>query len=648
MSSSGSVSSEIIKSIIRDVAQKATNLIKAANINSNNAASDSSVTVQSALRYSSAPWQVTETLSAFVLRSVVLNPNSGLNLETALSCEDVERITAQCVSKIVATNDPETEALKMQVYFDTTFPVQADFLHKEKATKLNIAQSYLKEITDFKQKTISGYENLYCKIVSYIMIRNQLNPATDLTVVRETSAALESVYPQSELGLFISMPRAEKEAQLNGLVLLVTGIRLFNRHLKKGGLNIEDLPEKCHEMLKLLNENILCGLADSRQQIELLTKAVESRVENRLVHGLIFHHQLCVYLSAMQDIAKSTIKTLQTIDNKFAESLTALKETCQARSAVPVDQVYPNFITLANLWINYQDELFCVAFRQGMVDTLLKRMSSFNLSDALEKFEPLAESLPEKADAGPRTEEQVVAAAKELMAQVTVSNRQVEVLHPLNYTQFSELCLEYGGFCPVTLVSSGGLVVPANREIGLLRYHEKAYGFRTTEAALQFARNPQYYVENVVNLAKHFPDLVELLQLYSFFPTVETLEKVKSYTRERLLGRIVVRSDTSSQTDTHISDSYIDPKYQWNEWELRRQAIMLVNLRKKATHSTQTKSSSFKRDSETQVYLPKENSSQTVQDSSTQVAPIRNYFSGLRHKTGKPSSFKVVNINLNL
>lgn len=52
-------------------------------------------------------------------------------------------------------------------------------------------------------------------------------------------AALESVFPQSELSTFISLSRLDKEAQLNGLSQLVGGIRLFNKYLKKGGETLE-------------------------------------------------------------------------------------------------------------------------------------------------------------------------------------------------------------------------------------------------------------------------------------------------------------------------------------------------------------------------------------------------------------------------
>lgn len=53
-------------------------------------------------------------------------------------------------------------------------------------------------------------------------------------------AALQSVFPLSELAAFMSLLRRDKEQQLNELTMIVTGIRLFNKDGGKGGENIED------------------------------------------------------------------------------------------------------------------------------------------------------------------------------------------------------------------------------------------------------------------------------------------------------------------------------------------------------------------------------------------------------------------------
>jgi hypothetical protein len=71
------------------------------------------------------------------------------------------------------------------------------------------------------------------------------------------------------------------------------------------------------------------------------------------------------------------------------------------------------------------------------------------------------------------------------------------------------------------------------------------------------------------------------------------------------MGQIPIVSEVGCQVDTHVHDYGIKLNYKWNEWDLRRDALMLVNLKKKETHSTQTIQSHYRRESETQHYSPK-------------------------------------------
>ena len=53
-------------------------------------------------------------------------------------------------------------------------------------------------------------------------------------------AALQSVFPQTEMITFISLSKKNKEQQLKNLAMLVTGIRLYNKECRKGGSSIDD------------------------------------------------------------------------------------------------------------------------------------------------------------------------------------------------------------------------------------------------------------------------------------------------------------------------------------------------------------------------------------------------------------------------
>jgi hypothetical protein len=71
-----------------------------------------------------SPHVISDTLAAFVLRSVAMSPEHNFNVDMEFTAEEVERLIRICVEKITKENVPEMETVKMQVYFDTHFPAQ--------------------------------------------------------------------------------------------------------------------------------------------------------------------------------------------------------------------------------------------------------------------------------------------------------------------------------------------------------------------------------------------------------------------------------------------------------------------------------------------------------------------------------------------
>ncbi|KAH6574095.1 hypothetical protein BASA60_005691 [Batrachochytrium salamandrivorans] len=588
---------------------------------------------------------VTETLAAFLIRAVVLDPKNDFHIENELSRGEVARLTDLCVERIVAIDDPVQATVRMQVYFDTNFPAQLDFLHKEKLTRINSCSNILQSILEAKSKSITAYEELYRKIVSFVFQRTHVGNATDLRVVREVTAALESVFPQSELNAFMALSRNEKEAQLVGLSQLVTGIRLFNKQLGKGGESIHQLPEVCmselREMTTLLHTHTqLTETLIQRYKAVLDYKDATTNSEvseesaERIRCALIFRRQHLIYLDAIQEQITKAQEVLVLIGEKFDETIRELKSTCKSKTAVPVDQVYPQFIRLFSLWSNWTDELFLLAFRRGVLDQISYFASSFNV-----EVSSLVETLSARfqTDIEPEIlpESEVISKATTTMETIAMISKTVEVIHPGNTTQYYKLPVEYGGFCPTSLVDRNGLMVPGDKSLGMIRYKDRLFAFATIDLIADFCKSPDQYMERVINMAKAHAGFVQLLHLYNYFPTVEALERAKSYTRQRLLGQMPIVAEIGCQVDTHIVDTNINSKYHWNQWDLRREALMLVNLKGKQTHSTQTNLSHFRCESETQFYQPKSSATQTKKTSSTSVPRNVVFYAGLRN-SGEP------------
>lgn len=114
--------------------------------------------------------------------------------------------------------------------------------------------------------------------------------------------------------------------------------------------------------------------------------------------------------------------------------------------------------------------------------------------------------------------------------------------------------------------------------------------------------------------------------------------------------------DAGTETPTHFVERNIDPSYEWNEWALRRRALQMTNIRNCSTTGAQTDLSHFRRENDSQVYLPKNKVTQTRKDGSTQPPLVTQYVAGLRgshdaanhpsryavEKTGKPGVLNLV------
>ncbi|KAG7467816.1 hypothetical protein JOB18_032117 [Solea senegalensis] len=95
----------------------------------------------------------------------------------------------------------------------------------------------------------------------------------------------------------------------------------------------------------------------------------------------------------------------------------------------------------------------------------------------------------------------------------------------------------------------------------------------------------------------------------------------------------VLKNESGTQTLVHVVDTNVDKTYEWNEWELRRKALQLANIRSRATHSTQTHHSHMRRDNATQTWLRRDAVSQSRRHGHSNVPKPHVFLDGLRGQT---------------
>jgi len=270
-------------------------------------------------------------------------------------------------------------------------------------------------------------------------------------------------------------------------------------------------------------------------------------------------------------------------------------------------------------------------------------------AEAEAALEAAAEAAPAAADAPAEEAAEVPVVEESVVVRTTATGSRVGPggatahLYDVWRQRHSVGQLAMGKFCPWTVAHRDSLLLFGRAPHGVIEYKGAFYAFATGEALEASLKGMEGLLEKVYLMARRQPELIHLLQLGGIFPSA-SLPAIVEASVGTQGAQGVVMCDSDCQTPTHFYASNVDPKYEWNEWSLRRRGLQLVNLRSKRTHSTQTTSSHFRRENEVQTYEHKERETNTLKDAKTQAPKTISYMTGLR---GRPTKqFNVVAMTL--
>ncbi|XP_056199200.1 cilia- and flagella-associated protein 206 [Falco biarmicus] len=571
-----------------------------------------------------------ETLVAFVVKAVVLDPGNDFNVDQTFTKKDVQDLIQLCVTKLLDTTNPSLSTMKMQVYFDTNYANRAELLSEQHRVLEGRLAPVVRDITDSHPRVQEEMENVYRKIVSYVLLSSGLGSPTDIEVVREVTAALQSVFPQTEVITFTSLSKKSKEQQLKNLAMLVTGIQLYNKECGKGGSSIDDLPAILSEAIPSATWMVDEGLNTCHTLAHQYTALLESMLEDphrylqlsafKLKEALFHVRQYEAFLCILLSDAITSAQEVEKMKVQFATTMEQLKNTVQNKVSTDTKEVFPLFVALSKLWTSFQDEMLLLSFLTNMTNNLQQFLEIHSQLFTEEVLTSLLEGVTVKSD-----EERI----RETMGtRVNVSDfKNQEWLFPETTDNFDQLLIQYHGFC-AHAIGVKGLTLPGNPAIGILKHKERCYVFSSKEAAYIFAQDPEKFIQLNIEKAKEHIELIQLLELHHQFEYLAPYAQARN--ADKYLMKPTTKCDSSTQTDTHILPPTIVTSYEWNEWELRRKALKLANLRRKITHAMQTDLSHMRRENSTQVYLPKDVSTQTKRDNSSNVPRPQIFLKGLR------------------
>eukprot|EP01047_Picozoa_sp_COSAG01_P001685 COSAG01_NODE_39_length_33243_cov_28.298558_31_plen_434_part_00 len=325
---------------------------------------------------------VTETLAAFVARARVLEAPEIYHLDKKLTDADVGELIQECIQRLCQRDSPPLKTVQLQVAFEEEYQRQQHASERATTAKNARLSEIFREIEAVRVKSESDFDALsvlYRKIFNFTMVCTGSDQLKDRAIERETAAALESVFPRVALPSFIALSTADKRVQLHELSNIVFGIRLFNKHIGKGGAGIVDVNAQLDEDMTTVGgvlaqhiaevDDVLEQYIDVMNFLQHPSRRAETRstmLAKRLQSELVFWRQFQAFQLQLQDgmrvVGEHVRSTRDVLDNDLVE----LQDIVGSKTSVPKEKVYPRFDALANMWNIFTEESQQVALYKAV------------------------------------------------------------------------------------------------------------------------------------------------------------------------------------------------------------------------------------------------------------------------------------------
>lgn len=420
----------------------------------------------------------------------------------------------------------------------------------------------------------------------------------------------------------------EKVTQLSELSNLVLGIRLFNKEIGKGGQSLPSVSELAQKLDSTFIENIRKNIAEfssladqyeSYLQYSLTVNDLQQEDFKHLKNELIYLRQYIQYALNLYEKTETSVGLLESAEARYLKEVDDLRKLLANNSSAPKEKVYPKFSTLASSYMTLVEECKGVQAKKDMFEVLIESINEVSFSLAEEQSlqgQQYMQNLLERED---------------MTDFGRFENKNgVYRIEPKNTPEFLQTPLDFAGFSVSELVNHEGLLINGRHKFGVFKYEDYMLVFSNLAEARLFAEAPKSYIPSIIELCRKKPELIQLLKMEGSFVNGLALfdnnnEEFKDSTKTMV--------DFEQQTLVHTKERNWDHNYFWNEWELRRKAIQMANIRNMTTKGSQTADSIFKVDNQTQVWLKKEATTMTGVDAGTNPIRPRNYITELREKT---------------
>nr|CAI5860909.1 unnamed protein product [Callosobruchus analis] len=580
---------------------------------------------------------------------LMLDPNWGVSTDDILKVrQDVAKFIKYILDRLVRGTEPRMMSLILQFYFREQFDFLEDLGERNRKLLAMRLEPVRLSILEPNEKERRFPLILHRRVQKYIVLMSGMGDPNSDRVMNEIRAVLRSFWDVDQVKPFVNLPYVIKMEELDNLVTIASGIRLYNMDCRKGGEGIEDLPKLLLNAIRVVHATTLEKQRDITDRMKHLTVVVEKcyvlnttgnkvtldvRLPSYCVGGvkeledckdlLVVYNQYCAFLERILGELEELKGRAAFIKKQYKETLAYLHEHVIPNIHIRTSLIFPGFTKLYELWQKYQDTTMTLIGLKHIYkrqDVLVNKLHFENsLTTALCPIRRRVKIVDAQELDLPIHEE-----ARLFTGEITMYLKNVKY--------------EFDGYCCWKLVLCKGVLIKGDRCYGVCAYQNKFYVFSSPNGIESFARDPEYYLTRVVEECRNNAVLIHILEVKELM----TLYKDQKVVRKEPIVYIPKR-DVATTTDNEVVISGFDSNYSWNPWDYRRKALQeakLMTMKTKSTQCTSTFMQSAVRLQTTDRKITKETQNKSDNYSNTPT-PLA-YIHGLRGR--KDNKQEVLNM----
>ncbi|XP_055950675.1 cilia- and flagella-associated protein 206-like isoform X2 [Argiope bruennichi] len=447
--------------------------------------------------------RISQRTAQITVRVLLLESKWSYILQNDVSKCEKQKFIKACFSFLFDEKCISGVTVRMQCFFYGRYLSREAYKDHQKQILLRNCFHLLQKLKKVWHNASEDLRDMHNDLVRLILIKEGMEYQGDRAAFDEMRTAVNCVFPPSALSTFVTSNQKTKMAFINEVSSISAGIRLYSWYSKQTGKFMFNVRKIMEEILPKVMEDCHEEVSITKEKIEFLRNELMEKVtedlkkddreiyhQKLLLIGLVNYFEFIKILKEnIDEVAVQTYK----LDYSFTVQIKEINICSKTGPFSRGDRINPLYKELAKIWKHIQLEGHLLNFYTNLFQDV-RRFAERIIATGPEDISdiPLIEDNYEQ-----ETEEKTI------------------TILPDDVKNFSEITLEFKEFC--TFYCSMGILVPCNKEIGIVMYKQACYGFSNVDVMELFKRQPAKFINSAFDCILKIPQLIFTLQVEENF-----------------------------------------------------------------------------------------------------------------------------------